>query len=165
MWLRRAFNGWLIPAAFLLPLWLFVGSLVFRPGGWLVLWMVIAIPVVFIGELVLTFLVRARGTVRAHRALSWWDVLGFTVWHGLIISLGFYDESWFGPALIAATVVGIGLFWLTLWQLLREAKPSGMVMYTTEGVAYMPPAREQTSRPAPDPDVIVLTEIRDADKR
>ncbi len=38
MWLRRAFFGWLIPAAFVLPLWLLVGWGVFDAGGWGLLW-------------------------------------------------------------------------------------------------------------------------------
>jgi hypothetical protein len=67
MWLRRAFFGWLIPAAFLLPLWLLIGWAVFNAGGWAFLWVLfLAIPGVFLWQLLLTLLVRARGTVRAH---------------------------------------------------------------------------------------------------
>ena len=113
MWLRRAYYGWLIPAAFLLPLWLLVGWAVFRAGGWAFLWtLFLAIPAVFIGQLVLTLLVRARGTVRSHRAVSWWDVLGFTVWHALIIALGFFNQAWWAPVMIVTILVGVGLFWL-----------------------------------------------------
>jgi hypothetical protein len=164
MWLRRAYYGWLIPAAFLLPLWLLVGWAVFRAGGWAFLWtLFLAIPAVFIGQLILTFLVRARGTVRSHRAVSWWDVLGFTVWHALIIALGFFNQAWWAPVMVVTILVGVGLFWLTLWQLLREAKPSGMVMYTTEGIAYVPPTASPQDQPQPN-EVIVLTEKRDADR-
>ena len=45
MWLRRAFFGWLIPAAFVLPLWLLIGWAVFNAGGWAFLWVLfLAIP-------------------------------------------------------------------------------------------------------------------------
>ncbi len=115
MWVRRAFYAWLVPAAFLLPLWLLVGWGVFNAGGWAFLWVLfIAIPSVFIGQLVLTLLVRARGTVRAERAVSWWDVLGFTVWHGLTIALGFFNAAWWAPVMVLTIAVGIGLFWLEL---------------------------------------------------
>jgi hypothetical protein len=157
MWLRRAFYGWLIPAAFVVPLWLLVGWGVFNAGGWAFLWVLfLAIPGVFLWELLLTLLVRARGTVRAHRAVSWWDVLGFTVWHLLVISLGFYNPAWWAPMLVVAILVGVGLFWLELWQLWSEAKPSRIVLRTTEGMAYITPA---APRLAEDPqDVIVITE-------
>ena len=156
MVLRRGFFGWLIPAAFVLPLWLFVGWIVSGAGGWAFLWMVFAIPGVFLWQLLLSVLVRARGTVRAHRAVSWWDVLGFTAWHGLIIALGFYNQAWWMPLMIVAVLVGIALFWLELWQLWSEAKPSRMVLRTAEGMAYIPPAEERTD--ASLQDVIVVTE-------
>lgn len=157
MWLRRAFFGWLIPAAFLLPVWLLVGWAVFNAGGWAFLWVLfLAIPGVFLWQLLLTLLVRARGTVRAHRAVSWWDVLGFTVWHALVIALGFFNPAWWAPVMVAAILVGVGLFWLALWQLWSEAKPSRMVLHTTEGVAYIPPPAERAS--APQADVIIVSE-------
>ena len=75
MWLRRAYYGWMIPAAFVLPLWLFVGWIAFNAGAWALLWVLLmAIPSVLIGQLVLTLLVRARPTARSERAVSWWDV-------------------------------------------------------------------------------------------
>ena len=94
----------------------------------------------FIGQLVLTLLVRARGTVRAERAVSWWDVLGFGVWHLLTISLGFYNQAWWAPVMVLTIVVGLALFWLELVQLWREAKPSAILMRTTEGIGYIPAA-------------------------
>jgi hypothetical protein len=158
MWLRRAFFGWLVPAAFLLPLWLLVGWGVFDAGGWAFLWVLfLAIPSVFIVQLILTMIVRARASVRVDRAVSWFDVLGFTVWHGLIIALGFYDSSWWALAMVTAIFVAIGLFWLTLWQLWREARVSSVVLHTTEGIAYVPPP-EPRQTAAADPDVIVITE-------
>jgi hypothetical protein len=158
MWLRRAFFGWLIPAAFLLPLWLFIGWGVFDAGGWAFLWVLfLAIPSVFLGQLILTLLVRSRASVRAARAVSWWDVLGFTVWHCLTISLGFFNQAWWAPVFILTMFVGVGMIWLETWQLLREARSSArVVLRTAEGVAYMPP--QQTPPPRRPEDVIVITE-------
>ncbi len=155
--MRRAFYVWMIPAAFLLPLWLLIGWGVFNAGGWAFLWvLVLASPSVFIGQLVLTLLVRARGTVRAERAVSWWDVLGFGVWHLLTISLGFYNEVWWAPVMVLTIAVGLALFWLELVQLWREAKPSAILMRTTEGIGYIPAqAPRQTTS---DREVIVITE-------
>ena len=160
MWVRRAFFGWLIPAAFVLPLWLLVGRAVFNAGGWAFLWVLfIAVPGVFVWQLVLTLLVRARGTVRAQRAVSWWDVLGFTVWQGLVIALGFFNPAWWAPVLVVAILVGLGLFWSALVQLWREARPASLLMRTTEGIAYIPPMA--SGAPAAErPEVIVLTEKR-----
>lgn len=163
MWLRRAFFGWLIPAAFLLPLWLLVGWGVFNAGGWAFLWvLLLAIPSVFIGELILTLLVRARGTVRAQRAVSWWDVCGFTLWHCLTIALGFYNPAWWAAVFILTIFVFVGLFWLVLWQLWREAKPTGLVQYTATGIGFIP-AQESPGAPADasvDPEIIVITEAK-----
>lgn len=160
MWLRRAFYGWLIPAAFLLPLWLLVGWAVFDAGGWAFVWVLfIAIPSVFLGQLVLTLLVRARGTVRAQRAVSWSDVGGFALWHVLTIALGFFNPAWWLPVFILTIVVAIGLFWLELWQLWREARPSGMVLHATDGMAYIPPPAPRVTTESVD-DVIVITEKR-----
>lgn len=157
MWLRRAFYVWLIPAAFLLPLWLLVGWGMFNAGGWAFLWVLfLAIPGVFLWQLLLTLLLRARGTVRLHRAVSWWDVLGFGVWHGLVIALGFFDPAWWAMVMVVAILVGVGLFWLELWQLWSEAKPGRIVFRTTEGIAYL---RPMASEPAAEPqEVIVISE-------
>ena len=157
MWLRRAFYGWLIPAAFLLPLWLLIGWGVFNAGGWAFLWVLfLAIPGVFLWQLLLTLLVRARGTVRLHRAVSWWDVLGFGVWHLLVILLGFFDPAWWAIMLVVAIAVGVGLFWLELWQLWSEAKPTRMVFRTTGGISYLEPMASEPA--AAQQEVIVITE-------
>ncbi len=156
MWLRRGFFGWLIPAAFVLPLWLFVGWIIAGANGWAFVWMLFAVPGVFVWQLLLTLLVRARGTVRAHRAVSWWDVLGFTVWHLLIVSLGFFDQAWWFPVMVTTVLVGVGLFWLALWQLWSEAKPSRLVLHTVDGLAYIPEAEEAPQ--AAMPDVIIVSE-------
>ncbi|MDY0909502.1 MFS transporter permease [Microbacterium sp. CFBP9034] len=157
MWLRRAFFWWMIPAAFVLPVWLLVGWAAFNAGGWAFLWVLfLAIPGVFLWQLLLTLLVRARGTVRAHRAVSWWDVLGFSVWHLLVLSLGFFNQAWWAPVMVVTVLVGIGVFWLALWQLWREAKPSRIVMHTVDGVAYLPPMQERPEGVVQD--VIIVNE-------
>lgn len=125
MWLRRAFFHWLLPAAFLLPLWLLVGWGVFQ-GGWAILWVLfIAAPSVFLGQMLLTLLTRSRPSVRIEQAVSWWDIAGFTVWHLLTISVGLFIAGAFGWLLTTAIIAGIGLVWLQLWQLWNEAKGSG----------------------------------------
>ena len=164
MWLRRAFFLWLLPAAFVLPLWIVVGWGVFQAGGWAFLWVLfIAVPSVFIGQLLLTLLTRSRPSVRAERAVSWWDVLGFTVWHGLTIAVGFFIEGAFGWLLTAAIVAGISLFWLQLWQLWNEAKGSGAgiretITWTT-AVQADPRAEPETTAH----EVIVIRESDDRD--
>ncbi len=168
MWLRRAFFHWLIPAAFLLPVWLLVGWGVFQGGAGPFLWVLfIAVPSVFLGQLLLTLLVRARPTVRAQRAVSWWDVAGFTLWHALTIAVGFFG-AWFVPLLVGAIVVAITLFWLSLWQLWSEARSgTGRIVlrYSTvsggaaaDGATWdgVRAARESANS---DGDVIVLSEV------
>lgn len=163
MWIRKAFFRWLIPAAFLLPLWLFIGWGVFSAGGWAFVWMFfLAIPSVFVGQLALALLVRARGSVRAERAVSWWDVAGFGVWNALTIALGFYGQAWWAAVFVLTVLVGVGLFWSTLWQLWREARPSAVLLRATDGTAYIPPPAESASRAGggrgPAPEVIVVRE-------
>lgn len=158
MWVRRAYFVWLIPAAFLLPLWLLVGWGVFDAGGWAFLWVLfLAIPGVFLWQLVLTLLVRARGTVRAERAVSWWDVAGFTAWHLLVIALGFYNPAWWAPTFVVALLAGVGLMWLALWQLWREATPTRILLGS--GASAYPAAATAPPREQPrEPDVFVITE-------
>ena len=158
MWVRQAFFRWLIPAAFLLPLWLVVGWIVFGANPWALLWVLISAPIVFVGQLVLTLLVRARGTVRADRAVSWVDAGVIGAWHVLVVALGVFDGRWWWPLFALTVAVGIAALWTSLAQLWREARPSAMMMRTRDGIAYVPPS---SSRTAPvDPDVVVITESR-----
>lgn len=160
MWVRQAFFRWLLPSAFLLPLWLLIGWIAFSASGWALLWVIlVAIPSVFLGQLVLTLLVRARGTVRHSREVSWWDVAGFGVWHLLTIGVGFFPEAAFWPLLTGAIVVFLGVFWLVLWQLFREAKPSALLR-TTSGVSYLA-APEPATGDVTEPDVFIVTEKRE----
>ncbi|WP_312167417.1 MFS transporter permease [Microbacterium sp.] len=164
MWLRQAFFRWLIPAAFLLPLWLLIGWGVFQ-GGWAILWVLfIAVPSVFVGQLVLTLLTRSRPSVRAERAVSWWDVGGFTLWHGLTIAVGCFIDGAFGWLLAAAVVVGIGMFWLQFWQLWTEAKANGAGFRQTVSWSMTESVGETTSSPrATRPHEVIV--VRETDSR
>ncbi|CAD5139033.1 MULTISPECIES: MFS transporter permease [Microbacterium] len=160
MWIRQAFFRWLLPSAFLLPLWLLIGWAVFQ-GGWSILWvLLIAMPSVFVGQLLLTLLTRSRPSVRAERALSWWDVAGFGLWHALTIAVGFFIDGAFGWLLAAAIVVGIGLVWLQLWQLWNEARGSGARIRETISWSTMTPPRAETTQTSVH-EVIVVRETDD----
>lgn len=157
MWLRRAFFRWLFPAAFVLPLWLLIGWGVFQ-AGWAIIWvLLLGAPSVFIGQLLLTLLTRSRPSVRAERAVSWWDVAGFGLWHALTIAVGCFIDGAFGWLLAAAIVVGIGLIWLQLWQLWNEAKGSGARLRETITWSTVPPVDEPAPRTTAH-EVIVVRE-------
>jgi hypothetical protein len=161
MWLRQAFFRWLFPAAFVLPLWLLIGWGVFSGGGWAFLFLLIGVPSVFIGQLVLTLLVRARASVRVSRAVSWWDVAGFGLWHALTIAVGFYPE-WFGLALTGAIIVAIALFWSSLWQLWSEARASGGIRVAT--ASWRSPIGAQDARTSSvEDEVFVIREKPNAE--
>ncbi|MDQ1178102.1 MFS transporter permease [Microbacterium sp. 20-116] len=163
MALRRLFLHWLFPAAFVLPLWLFVGWIVFSGGSaWGLLWLFVAVPAVFISQLVLSLLIRARGSVRENRAVSWRDLAGLGLWHVVIVALGLFDSRVFFPLLVLSIVGALVLFWSTLAQLWSEARGAMTVLHTPDGTAYIPPARERTTRPT-DAEVIVVTESRRAE--
>lgn len=157
MWVRRTFFLWLIPAAFVLPLWLLIGWIVTGANPWALLWVLISAPIVFIGQLVLTLLVRARGTVREARAVSWTDVALFGAWHLLVVALGFFDSRWWWPLFALTVAVGIALLWVTFWQLWREAKPSAVILRTADGMGYVPAPTAHESRTTAA-EVIVIAE-------
>ena len=157
MRVREAFFRWLLPAAFLLPLWLVIGGVVFH-AGWGMLWVLfIAVPSVFAGQLVLTLLTRSRPSVRTDRALSWWDVAGFSLWHLLTIAVGCFIDGAFGWVLAGAVLVGIALIWLQLWQLWNEVRESGSRLRETIAWSSVP----DPTRPSPtviEHEVIVVEE-------
>ena len=157
MRLRQAFHRWLIPAAFVLPLWLLIGWGVFNAGGWAFLWtLFIAVPSVFVVQLLLTLLVRSRPSVRVDRALSWWDVAGFGAWHALTIAVGFYPEHWFGLLLTGAILAAVGVLWVSLWQLWGEARTGASIRI--QGTAGQGGPRIPTARATDDGDVIIVHE-------
>lgn len=160
MALRRLFLHWLFPAAFVLPLWLFVGWIVFSGGSaWGLLWLFVAVPAVFVSQLVLSLLIRARGSVRETRAVSWRDLAGLGIWHVVIVALGLFDSRVFFPLLVLSIVGALVLFWSTLAQLWSEARGAMTVLRTTDGTAYIPPVRDHAPQPA-NADVIVVSESR-----
>ena len=148
----------MFPAAVVLPLWLLIGWGIFNAGGWAFLWVLfIAIPSVFIGQIVLTLLQRARPSARETRMASWWDVLGFGVWHLLTIAVGCYPQAWFPLLLTGAIAVALGLFWLMLWQLWGEARTAapGIRITTSTGAGAAPDSPRQTDA---ERDVFIITE-------
>lgn len=160
MLVRRAIFHWLLPAAVVLPLWLLFGWIVFDASGGQLLWvLLIAMPAVFLGDLVLSLLIRARGTVRHARAVSWWDMLVIALWHGLTIAAGTYAGELFWVFAGGATVAFLVAFWSSLAQLFREAQGASVIQYTREGVAFMSPRTRPGSRASRD-DVIVVEEAR-----
>ncbi|KZE41522.1 hypothetical protein [Microbacterium sp. T32] len=158
MVLRRLFLRWLFPAAFVLPLWLFVGWIVFSGGsGWALLWLFIAAPAVFVTQIITAFLVRARGSVRVERAASWRDVIAIAVWQVVVVALGFYDSRTFFPLLVLSIVGAFVLLWSSLAQLWNEARGGVTLLRTADGTGYIPPTREQP-RPRVEGEVIVIAE-------
>jgi hypothetical protein len=58
------------------------------------------------------------------------------------------------------------MFWLELWQLWSEAKPSRLVMHTVDGIAYIPPADHAPRADVPEmPDVIIVSEKQEPQAR
>lgn len=159
MWIRRAFLGWTVPAAFLLPLWLFVSWGFSGAGGWAFLWVMFAMPAVFVVQSLLAVLVRMRADVREQRALGWADAAGFALWHALTIALGFYTQPWWAAVFVLAVLTGVGLCWFEGWQWWRRVRRQATVRRTAEGVAYIPPPRPQRPAGAGHP-VIVVEENR-----
>lgn len=148
----------MFPAAVVLPLWLLIGWGVFNAGGWAFLWVLfIAIPSVLIGQIALTLLQRARPSARETRMASWWDVLGFGIWHVLTIAVGCYPQTWFPLLLTAAIAVALALFWLMLRQLWGEARVTGSGIRVTTSPAQ-DAASEPTRRTGADSEVFVIQE-------
>lgn len=160
MVIRQAFFRWLLPAAFVLPVWMVVGWAIFGGSGWNLLWVLLmAAPSVFIAQLLLTLLTRSRPSVRAERALSWWDVAGFTVWHGLTIAVGCFIDGAFGWLLTGAIIAAIGMFWLQLRQLWNESRGAGARL--RENITWSSiRSDDAASRRRTQPEVIVIEEDR-----
>ncbi|PZU47275.1 MAG: MFS transporter permease [Microbacterium sp.] len=157
MALRSVFYRWLIPAAFILPLWLFIGWIVSGSSALSLLWVLVSAPIVLVGQLILTLLVRARGTARAERAVSWTDFSLIGAWHVLIVALGFFANPWWWPLFGLTVAVGVAALWMAFLQLWREARPAGLVLHTPSGMGYVPAAAPKAPSPA-DADVIIIHE-------
>ncbi len=159
MALRQAFYRWLLPAAFVLPLWLLVGYMVFQANVWTILWLLfLAMPAVFIGQLIFTLMVRSRTSVRRNKAVSTLDIAAFGTWHVLTILTGLYSE-WVWLFLTLAIIAGIGVFVSCMWQLWQEATGA---RYETPVDGVFPRARPSAPPSAPPTgsagDVFIVTE-------
>ena len=161
MWLRRGFFQWLFPAAIVLPAWLLIGWAVFNASGWAFLGILfIAAPAVLVGELVLALLIRARPAVRAQRAVSWWDVLGLTVWQALVVLFGCFIQPVSFAVLTAAIIVFLAVFWSSLAQLWNGARGSLRRMAPGTGPADLPSDDEDIrERARQHAEVIVVQEV------
>ncbi|WP_454141565.1 MFS transporter permease [Microbacterium lacticum] len=157
MALRSGFFRWLIPAAFVLPLWLFIGWIVFGANPLSLLWVLLSAPIVLIGQLILTLLVRARPTARTEQAVSWTDLALIGGWNVLIVALGVFSNPWWWALFVVTVIVGVAALVAAFRRLWREARPAGTLLRTPAGVGYVPPpvARSAT---ATDAEVIVVRE-------
>ncbi len=155
MRIRRVFLGWTALAALVLPAWLFLAWGLSGAGGWAFLWVMFAMPAVFVVESLLALLVRLRPDVREQRALPWPDIGAFALWHVLTIALGFYAQPWWAAVFVLTLIVGVGLVWFEGWQLWRRVRRGGRVQRTAEGVAYIPPQRQQPASGTDHPVIIV----------
>ncbi|AUG29664.1 MULTISPECIES: MFS transporter permease [Microbacterium] len=158
MWLRQRFFRWLVPAAFVLPLWLVVGWIVFGASPWALLWVLLSAPIVFVWQLILALLVRARGTVRAERAVSWRDAGVIGAWHVLVVALGVFDGRWWWPVFAVTVALGVAAMWSSLSQLWREAGPRVSILRTPSGMGYVAPARDDAPRASEPEEIIVIRE-------
>lgn len=167
MFLRRVFYYWQFVAVGVLPLWLIIGSSLYGAGGWEVLGVTLGAIALGIALLGVALLIFARREVREARAVSWPDVGVLSLWHGLVIGLGFYGDA--SPWLsVLSILVGIGAFWFAIWELFDAARRRvADVMTYLETTAAGPGIvlTETTvfstdtgfTRPA-DPNVIVIPE-------
>ena len=121
MFLRRLFFHWQFIAVVVLPLWLVVGWPIFGAGGWKVLGVFFGAVVLGLALLIVSLLFYARKGVRETKTVSWPDVGVLTLWHALIIGVGFYAAAspWISVLVI---VIGVLAFWFALWELLAAAR-------------------------------------------
>lgn len=153
MAIRQAFVRWLIPAAFVLPLWLLIGFFVFGANAWGVFFLLlVAMPAVFIGQLVFSLLIRSRPSVQRDRAVSWQDLIVVGVWQVLTILVGTYS-SWFGLTLTLAILGAFGVLWSCFAQLWSEARSSVTARTMGERLSgFVPP----TPPPPPAADNVYI---------
>ena len=146
----RALLRWQLIAIPVLPLWLLIGYGVFGGGvgGFFLLFLGCA--VLFVLQAVIAGMTRLRPTVRERRMLPAWDAAALIVWNLALVGLGFFGVT--GIAFgIASVVLGLGVFWLTVWRLAREWRDR---LSTGPAQASAAPAR----RPGDDGDVIIVHE-------
>ncbi|MCU1443921.1 MAG: hypothetical protein JWQ59_2071 [Cryobacterium sp.] len=165
--MRKAFFYWQFAAVVVLPAWLVVGWPIFGAGGWKVLGVFFGAVLLGLGLLVVSLLLYARKGVRASRAVSWPDVGVLAVWHALIIAVGFYAEV--APLLsILVILVGVGAFWLAVWELYSAARRRVRAVIEEIELAAQPESLQRPQAPGQPlsgahrrPPVIVIPEKRD----
>lgn len=157
MAVRSGFYRWLIPGALFLPAWLFVGWIISGASALSLLWVLISAPIVLVGQLILSLLVRARATAGDERAASWMDVGLIGGWNVSIIALGFFSNPWWWALFALTVLVGFGALWGVFAQLWREARPAVTVQRTAGGVGYIPPAPESPRATTQD-EVFIIRE-------
>lgn len=166
MFIRRTFYYWQFIAVIVLPLWLLIGSSIFGSGGWAALGAIFSTVLIGVGLLAVSLLFYARKEVRTTKAVSWADVGVLTIWHALIVGVGFSIGS--GAVSVLATLVGLGAFWFAIWELFdaarRRVREVIDLIDETARTGSPPPAAVPTGRPgsssgrAVDPEVIVIRE-------
>ncbi|GAB3613600.1 MFS transporter [Humibacter ginsengisoli] len=160
MALRRALLRWQLFAVPVLPLWLLVGFGVFGGGvgGFFLLFLGSGVLFVFLA--VLAGLTRLRPRVRGEKAPGWWDAAATLAFHLALVGLGFFGAT--GVAFgVAAVVLGLATFWLTLWELVHEWRDrvSSAVSRASAADARKQAAEGQSRRRGPDDgDVIIVHE-------
>ena len=161
MVLRRALLRWQLFAVPVLPLWLLVGFGVFGGGAGGFFLLFLGSGVLFVFLAVLAGLTRLRPRVREERALGWWDVAATLAFHLALVGLGFFGAAGLAFGL-AAVVLGIGTFWLTVWELVHEWRDrvsSAVARASTAPGAPQQSADGPSRRRGPDDgDVIVVHE-------
>jgi hypothetical protein len=114
--------------------------------------------------LVVDGIVMARRSVRERHAVSWWDVALFAAWHLSIIGFGFFVPGASGWFAVAGILLFVAVFWVSLWQLLRETRER--VQRTFEAYQRAAQPREvpyQSGEPVDGGEYIVIEERRDRD--
>ncbi|HWD62982.1 MAG TPA: MFS transporter [Humibacter sp.] len=148
----RALLRWQLIAIPVLPLWLLIGYGIFGGGAGGFFLLFLGSAVLFAFQAVIAGLTRLRPRVRERRALGGWDAAALVVWHLALIGLGFFGAT--GVAFgVASVVLGLGVFWLTVWELTREWRNR-----VSGAVAEASAAPRPTRRPGDDGDVIIVHE-------
>lgn len=163
MIIRRAFYYLLFPAVVVLPAWTLIGWGIFGHGGWALLGLLIAAPIMAIALLVVGLVIAMRPTVRRAKALSWTDVAVLTVWYACLIGFGFFGDT---TTLFAVLGVAAALtaFWLSIGQLLKDgARSMRATMAEFEAQAAAPGVSRSPRSGFDDGDgeVIIIHEAKD----
>ncbi len=162
MFIRKAFYWWLFPSAVVLPAWLLIGWAAFSQGsGWSFLGLLVLCPILFIAMLVVSGIAMARRSVRQRRAVSWWDVLVFGLWHLSIIGFGFFVPVATGWFAVLGILLFIAAFWVVMWELLTETRTRVQATFAAYERAARPQVPAEPAVPVDDGEYIVIEERRD----